>query len=134
MPHAEELCDHVVMMHRGKKVLDDPLSTIRRQYDPRAIRFEPLHRDASLAPLGALPEVESVSPRDGGCEILLVNGTDPASAIPRLASAVPAARIEIARPRLEDIFVRIVTGGSAAETEEIRAQLHAPLQKENVLV
>jgi ABC-2 type transport system ATP-binding protein len=30
MPHAEELCDHVVMMHRGKKVLDDPLPTIRR--------------------------------------------------------------------------------------------------------
>jgi ABC-2 type transport system ATP-binding protein len=134
MPHAEELCDHVVMMHRGKKVLDDPLSTIRRQYDPRAIRFEPLHRDASLAPLSALPEVESVSPREGGCEILLVRGTDPAGAIPRLASAVPAARIEIARPRLEDVFVRIVTGGSAAETEEIRAQLHATTLKEDVAV
>jgi ABC-2 type transport system ATP-binding protein len=129
MPHAEELCDHVVMMHRGKKVLDDPLSTIRRQYDPRAIRFEPLHRDADLAPLAALPEVERVSPSDGGCEILLARGTDPAGAIPRLASAVPAARIEIARPRLEDIFVRIVTGGSATETDEIRAQLHAAVQE-----
>jgi ABC-type uncharacterized transport system ATPase subunit len=78
MPHAEELCDHVVMMHRGKKVLDDPLSTIMRQYDPRAIRFEPLDRHADLSPLAALPEVERVSQADGGCEILLVNGTNPA--------------------------------------------------------
>ena len=125
MPHAEELCDHVVMMHRGKKVLDDPLSTIRRQYDPRAIRFEPLNRDADLSPFNALPEVERVSRTDGGCEILLVNGTDPASAIPRLATAVAPARIEIARPRLEDIFIRIVTGGSAtSEIDNLRAQLH----------
>jgi len=135
MPHAEELCDHVVMMHRGKKVLDDPLSTIRRQYDPRAIRFEPLDRDADLSPLAALPEVERVSQADGGCEILLVNGTNPASAIPRLASAVPAGRIEIARPRLEDIFIRIVTGGSAAaDTEVLRAQLHAGAEPKAVPV
>ena len=126
MQNAEELCDHVVMMHRGKKVLDDPLSTIRRQYDPRAIRFEPMERDADLSPLSALPEVERVARADGGCEILLVSGTNPASAIPRLASAVPADRIEIARPRLEDIFIRIVTGGSAApDTDALRAELDA---------
>jgi ABC-2 type transport system ATP-binding protein len=125
MPHAEELCDHVVMMHRGKKVLDDPLSTIRRQYDPRAIRFDPLDHDADLSPLSALPEVERVTRADDGCEILLAEGTDPAKAIPRLATAVPAARVEIARPRLEDIFIRIVTGGSATpDTEErLRADL-----------
>jgi ABC-2 type transport system ATP-binding protein len=126
MPHAEELCDHVVMMHRGKKVLDDPLSTIRRQYDPRAIRFDPLDHDADLSPLGALAEVERVTRVDGGCEILLVEGTDPAKAIPRLATAVSAARIEIARPRLEDIFIQIVTRGSATpETEQL---LRADLQ------
>jgi ABC-2 type transport system ATP-binding protein len=125
MPHAEELCDHIVMMHRGRKVLDDPLSTIRRQHDPRAIRFEPLERGADLTPLRALPEVERVSPSNGGCEILLVAGASPASAIPRLATAVPAARIEIARPRLEDIFIRIVTGDGAetADSQHLRQQI-----------
>jgi ABC-2 type transport system ATP-binding protein len=126
MQHAEELCDHVVMMHRGKKVLDDPLAVIRRQYDPRAIRFDPLDQHADLSPLGALPEVERVVRVDGGCEILLVEGANPATAIPRLATAVPAARVEIARPRLEDIFVRIVTGGSA--TPESERQLRADLR------
>jgi ABC-2 type transport system ATP-binding protein len=126
MTHAEELCDHVVMIHRGKKVLDDPLSTIRRQYDPRAIRFDPLDHNADLSPLSALSEVERVTRVDGGCEILLADGTDPATAIPRLATAVAAARIEIARPRLEDIFIRIVTQGSA--TPETELQLRADLQ------
>ena len=128
MPHAEELCSHVVMMHQGRKVLDDPLATIRRQYDPRAIRFDPLDPHADLSPLAALPEVERLVSVDGGCEILLVEGTSPARAIPRLATAVAAARIEIARPRLEDIFIRIVTGGSATpETEQrLRADLEAP--------
>jgi ABC-2 type transport system ATP-binding protein len=133
MPHAEELCDHVVMMHRGRKVLDEPLSRIRRQYDPRAIRLEPLDRDADLTPLDALPEVERVSPADGGCEIRLVDGTNPAGAIPRIAAAVPAGRIEIARPRLEDVFIRIVTDGIAdadTDTADLRAHLHAPGEQE----
>jgi len=134
MPHAEELCDHVVMMHRGRKVLDDPLSRIRSQHDPRTIRFEPMDRDADLSPLSALPEVERVTSANGGCEILLANGTNPASAIPRLAAAVPAVRIEVARPRLEDVFVGIVTRGSAADTEALRAELHADEGRREAIV
>ena len=42
MQQAEEICDHVVMIHRGRKVLDDPVSSIRSRYDPRALVFEPL--------------------------------------------------------------------------------------------
>ena len=29
MTQAEEICDHVVMIHRGQKVLDEPVGTIR---------------------------------------------------------------------------------------------------------
>jgi ABC-2 type transport system ATP-binding protein len=44
MPQAEDICDHVVMIHRGQKVLDDPVDSILRRYDSRALRFEPLER------------------------------------------------------------------------------------------
>ena len=48
MPHAEQLCEHVVMVHRGRKVLDDSLASIRRRYDPRTVLLDPLdpHADA----------------------------------------------------------------------------------------
>ena len=42
MVHAEQLCDHVVMIHQGEKVLDETMGGIRATFDPRSILFEPL--------------------------------------------------------------------------------------------
>ena len=125
MQHAEELCDSVVMMHQGKKVLDEQVGVIRRRYDPRNIQFEPLDPDADLSPLRSLPGVESVDRADGGYEILLVEGTDPADAIRRMVQSVAPPRIELSRPRLEDVFIKLVGGG--LESEEAKQQLKAGL-------
>src|SRR5262252_10458276 len=108
MPHAEELCDHVVMINKGRKVLDDPVSAIRRRYDPRVIEFDPLEPGADLSPLSSVPEVERVDRVNGGCKVMLREGASSSSVIPRLAIAVPPARIEIARPTLEEVFVKLV--------------------------
>jgi ABC-2 type transport system ATP-binding protein len=116
MTQAEEICEHVVMIHRGRKVLDDSVSAIRRRYDPRTILFEPLDPSADLMPLRILPEVERIEPagagRSGGpasVGIRLIDGSDPGAAIRRITAAVTPARIELARPRLEDIFIGIVS-------------------------
>ena len=111
MTHAEELCEHVVMIHRGHKVLDDSVPAIRRRYDPRTIRFEPLDPSADLAPLRGLAEVEQVEPAVSGFDIRLADGSDPGAAIRRITAAVTPARIELARPRLEDIFISLVSEG-----------------------
>ena len=108
MPHAEELCDHVVMINKGQKVLDDPVATIQRRYDPRVIEFDPLDPHADLSPLSAIPEVEEIIRTDRGCKVVLRPGASASSVIPRLAMAVPPARIEIARPTLEEVFVKLV--------------------------
>jgi ABC-2 type transport system ATP-binding protein len=118
MPQAEEICDHVIMVHRGRKVLDDPVSAIRRRYDPRAIMLEPLNAGGDMAPITGLAEVESLRALDGGYEVWLRAGSDPARAMQRVAAAVPVARLELKRPRLEDIFIQIVkddTGSDEAE-------------------
>jgi ABC-2 type transport system ATP-binding protein len=124
MPQAEEICEHVIMVHEGRKVLDADLGEIRSRYDPRAIRFEPLDPEADTTGLASIPEVERVRPDDRGLEILLSAGTDPASAMRRIMDATPAARIELARPRLEDVFIELVAGGAAAtEADRLRASL-----------
>ena len=124
MPQAEEICEHVIMVHEGRKVLDADLGEIRSRYDPRAIRFEPLDPEADTTGLASIPEVERVRPHDRGLEILLSAGTDPASAMRRIMDATPAARIELARPRLEDVFIELVAGGAAAtEADRLRASL-----------
>ena len=123
MPQAEEICEHVIMVHAGRKVLDADLGDIRSRYDPRSIRFEPLDPEADTTRLASIPEVERVRPDDRDLEILLRAGTDPAAAMRRLVDALPAARIELSRPRLEDVFLELVAGGGAAETDRLRAAL-----------
>jgi ABC-2 type transport system ATP-binding protein len=120
MPHAEELCDSVVMIHQGRKVLDARIDKIRRQYDPRRIEFDPLDPEADLSLLRALPEVERLAPSERGYEIHLVEGTDPAHAMRRIVQTVAPARLEVSRPKLEDIFINLVLGGRAT-TESLEA-------------
>ena len=42
------------------------------------------------------------------CKVVLHEGSSAPSVIPRLAIAIPPARIEIARPTLEEVFVKLV--------------------------
>jgi ABC-2 type transport system ATP-binding protein len=112
MPQAEEICDHVVMIHRGHKVLDDPVDSILRRYDARALRFEPLDASVNVGPVTALSEVERCSAVDGGYEVVLREGADVGRAMQQVIAAVPVARIEIKRPRLEDVFVQIADDGA----------------------
>ena len=125
MPHAEELCDSVVMIHQGRKVLDERTEKMRRQYDPRRILFDPLNPDADLSPLRSLPEVERLDRSEGGYEIRLIQGTDPAHAMRRIVQLVTPARLEVSRPKLEDIFINLVSGG--LETRESVEALRAGL-------
>ena len=126
MAHAEELCEQIVMIHKGRKVLDEPMSGLRRQYDTRTICLEPLDAGADLMALKSVPGVERVQLTDEGCDIGLVAGMDPAAAIRNIAGAVAPARIEFVRVRLEDVFIRIVGGGP--ESEESRQALRTHLQ------
>jgi len=126
MEHAEEMCKHIVMIHKGRKVLDEPMEGLRRQYDTRTVRLEPLDPAADIRILQKLPVVEKVNAVDGGYEIRLTAGSDPASSMRQIVEAVPPARIEFDRIRLEDIFIRIVTEG--AEMDEGESALRAHLR------
>jgi ABC-2 type transport system ATP-binding protein len=114
MPQAEEICEHVVMIHRGQKVLDDPVRTILRPHDSRALTFEPLDAHIDVSAVRALPEVERCIVADGGYEVALREGVDAAAAMRRVLGVVPAARIELKRRSLEDVFVSIVAGSQTS--------------------
>ena len=119
MAHAEELCEHVVMIHRGRKVLDEPMAGLRRQYDPRIIHVEPLDESSPLQSLGQIPGVAEVRPMADGCAVHLHAGTEPTAVMQRITSTIRVARIGLARLRLEDVFLRVVAGeGVDREAEQ----------------
>ncbi len=125
MPQAEEICEHVIMVHQGRKVLDEKLSTIRSQYDPRIIEFNPLDPNADVSVLTNLTGVDRVDRDDSGCKVLLAEGVNPAEMMHRIIDSITPARLELSRPRLEDIFIRLVSAktDSVEDRQKLRANL-----------
>jgi ABC-2 type transport system ATP-binding protein len=127
MVHAEQLCDRVVMIHRGEKVLDQAMAGIHETFDPHRILFEPLDPASDIAKLRAVAGVISATPDGPVWDVALDPGASAATIIPALVAAVTPSRLEIRRPTLEDVFVSIVTGGASTAVDD-DARLRAALR------
>jgi len=120
MHQAERLCDQIVLIDHGRKVLDSSMQEIRRTFDPRTLVVEPLDaRDADLADLRsivqALPGVSDAAPHgDGALELLLSEDADPASLMRSIATHTTFRRLELRQVSLEEVFVRLVRRPGAA--------------------
>ncbi len=120
MQQAEQLCDQVVMIHRGRKVLDSRVAEIRRRYDPHTLLVETAQGGPGIDSIGRLAGVRGVRALDGLIEVDL-DGRLPAHAvIASIAAACPVERIELRRPSLEDVFVSIVHDSADGDREDLR--------------
>jgi len=128
MIQAEQICDHVVMIHNGQKVLDDRIADIRARFDPRRVLIEPLHPTVEIESFRRIAGVESVTRENGIHELTLRSPTDAAAVMRAALDAAPLARIELSRPTLEDIFIDTVAGAAAGDGHEVllRASLRDP--------
>ena len=133
MAQAEALCDRIVMIDEGTKVLDESVTEIRAKYDPRVVNLVPLDPDADVRVLRRLSGVRAVEHEGGAWKLFLTDGSDPGSVIRDIVSEIPPARIELHRPSLEDIFVRIVTGSATGDDREA-ATLRASVSDSDVMV
>jgi ABC-2 type transport system ATP-binding protein len=126
MQQAESICDHIVMIHEGKKVLDDTLETIRTRFDPKSIHLDTIDSSDQTNSIAAVQGVASVHMHEGIYEVKVDDSIDQQRAMQNILASIPAARIEIKRPTLEDVFIEIVAGDQHHEDPEIlRAQLLA---------
>jgi len=124
MAEAELLCDRVVMIHQGRKVLDQTIAGIRAQFDPRSVLIEPLDPSADVSRLKALASISRIERQNDSYALRLQEGADLAAAMRDIAATVAPAKLEVQRPSLEDIFVQIVTAGSQESAKEL--DIHAP--------
>jgi ABC-2 type transport system ATP-binding protein len=137
MFEAEQLCTHLFMIHRGRKVLDMPLSQVFNSFDPRLILAEPMSGvadDALARHLAACAGVESANVNGGTIECRLASNADPSRTMTALLQMSPLRRIELKRPNLEEIFINLVGGDEAAlraEREDESAE-DAPATKKKV--
>jgi len=126
MYEAEQLCDHLFMINKGKKVLDLPMDEIWRRFDPRTIVVEPLKAGQTLnGDLGSLPGVAHAGRIDDSLELKLADDADPAAIMASVVQAVRVRRVELKRVSIEDIFIDLVeqSGEGGEELKAVRTEL-----------
>ncbi|TVQ60183.1 MAG: ATP-binding cassette domain-containing protein [Phycisphaerales bacterium] len=131
MFHAEQLCDRVIMIHNGRKVLDGTMGEIRAAHDRGEVVFEPSEggADAGVRTVETLAGVESVRMVDGVPRAIVSNGMDRRAVMRSILDAVDCERVSVHRPTLEDVFIDIVEGSVTSEDE--RQRLRASLRGES---
>jgi ABC-2 type transport system ATP-binding protein len=121
MHEAEQLCDFILLINRGKPVLDGRLDEIRSGYRSHAVAVE-LEGDTSF--IKTLPTVRAVEsqgrPFDcdqgGRMEISLEAAADPQDLLKELVGRVKVKAFEVKTPSLHEIFVRLVGKGNAEDS------------------
>ncbi len=102
MNEVEELCDRVLMIHRGRAVLNGYLLDIQAQYRDNAVIVQ------SDAPVDDLRGVRSQRERQGAIELMLEDGVTPQAILEQLMSrGAKISRFEIATPSLHEIFLKV---------------------------
>jgi ABC-2 type transport system ATP-binding protein len=128
LPAAEQICQRVFMINRGKKVLDGTVAEIRADHDPRTLVVQPI--SASDADPSRYERVEGVVRAERGMagtnailEIHLGESADAQRALRDVAAVTPARRVELRTATLEDVFVSLVKTGDSED--DLRRSLRA---------
>jgi ABC-2 type transport system ATP-binding protein len=111
MHEAEQLCDFIVLINRGRVVVNGTLDEIRAGHEANAVSLE-LEGDAAF--VRTLPMVQSVEPNGRRLGVRLRDQADPQDLLRALVERARVRAFEIKQPSLHEIFVRLV-GGDHAE-------------------
>lgn len=110
MHQVEELAERLVMISRGQRKLYGTVQDIRKQFALHAIVVE---GQGDWAALPGVTRVEKSENGRLGVTLYLADGTSPDDVLAAIARAedMSIERFELAVPRLNDIFIRVVGEG-----------------------
>jgi ABC-2 type transport system ATP-binding protein len=108
MEQAEQICDSVLLIDNGIKVLDGSVADVRSA-GGRAVRLD---YDGDGSKLATLPGVAGVSDAGKQAEIFLKEGADSQRFLSDLVeSGIQVRRFDLTELSLHEIFIRTVNGG-----------------------
>jgi len=110
MAVAEGMCDTILMIFRGKKVLDGTLATIQDRYGTDTVRVRTEGGSGALEGLRGVDRLTDF----GQVQELRLDGTrDAQDIVVEVLGRTQVTSFEVMRPTLRDIFLRIA--GPAAQ-------------------
>ena len=111
MEQAERICDYILLINNGQKVIDGSLEQVRAQYKSNALLVE-LEGETDF--IRNLPIVAGVKKEDRKLEVSLAGGADPQEFLKAIVDKVRVLSFQVKAPSLHEIFVHLV-GGKADE-------------------
>ena len=108
MEQAEQICDSILMINKGKKVLDGSLAEVKTSGE-KGIMLD-YEGDGTI--LRTLPGVRRVNDSGKQAEILMEPGADPQEILAGLVGRVAVRRFDLRDQSLHEIFIRMVGGKS----------------------
>jgi len=109
---AENMCDFIFMIFKGKKVLDGTLTSIQDMYGSDIIRIQ---TDDSSATFQNLNGVEKINDFGNIQELRMSPDCDPQEILTAIMAKTRVRSFDIVKPSLHDIFIRIA-GTEAKES------------------
>ncbi len=108
LDQAEELCDAVAIIDRGRIVTAGPTREVKRSAGHQVVRVA-TSPDGETAWLSALPHVTVTRPGQDFTEVRVDAGSDPQAILrAAIARGGEVLRFEVADPSLEEVFVERV--------------------------
>lgn len=104
MGTAERLCDGVMMIHQGRKVLDGSIDDVKAQHHVDAVRVAFFDTTPSLA---GVPGVTDVVDYGREQTLVLSPGRDTQGLLRDLCERGRLSKFEVSRPSLHEIFIAI---------------------------
>ena len=110
MHTAEALCDKVVLINKGDKVLDATLAELRAKHDDRGLVCEPRTDARTFADAAVARGIATAArTNDGGTvDLDLAPGTDADAAMRAALEIAPMRSMALRRMNLDDVFVELV--------------------------
>lgn len=113
MHEAEQLCDFILLINKGKPVLDGRLDEIRARHKSGAVSVE-LEGDTSF--VKTLPMVVGTESQGRRMEVSLSEKADPQDLLKALVGRVRVQAFEVKVPSLHEIFVSLVGKDNAEDS------------------
>jgi ABC-2 type transport system ATP-binding protein len=103
MSLVEALCDRILLMNKGRRVLYGELRSIKREYAAQTVRL------VTPLVLEHIPGVTDITRQNGAYTLKLADETPPKAALQTLLEMnIPIEAYEVAAAPLEEIFISLV--------------------------
>lgn len=107
MEQAQKLCDRILMLNKGKRVLYGTVAGIRKEHGKNSLLVEFADK-GSIGIVREISGIKRISEHEGSVEIFPEEGISAQAVLQELVTRAEILRFEQAFPSLNDIFIETV--------------------------